>query len=1646
MFNIYDIDASNFPIMRAKFYVIDQKGLPISDFSIDDFILSENGKIRKINQVTCPEVKPALALSSVLVVDASGSMGGLNIHLAKTGASAFISSLRNPRSETAINVFDDRNHLISGFTNDKSLLLNNVEKIFYNKYGFTNYNAGLIEPNAGALHLLKQKGQKKLIIFLTDGKPTTETRIMDIVNEAINQEAKIYSVAIRMSIQPAMLELSKLTGGRWYDNIFTEEQASSIYKEILEIEQGENTPCTIEWISESVCQTELVNVELDYLKDGIIANAKYTTPPAAIAKLEITPFSINYHSQRLNFRKDTTIQVTARNHDFEISNILVSNPNFNINPKSFSLKSGESRLLTVSFTPRDSAYAYCEFRIVSDKCPESVFASGGWPGKVPPKPTLKLIHPNGGEMFVAGVDTLITWEGITPTDTVSIEYSINNGNDWNLIEQYASGLKYNWKNVPKTPSNECLVRLTQISETGFDESAITGGSLSKDNGQRIISDINGNIIMVGNFVGNAVISGRNIVNRGGNDFYILKYNAAGQNLWARAAGSNGNEYVRDVAVDKNGNIYITGEFSNRLFFATNSFVTSKGSTDVFVAKYNPNGNLLWVKSGGGTSADFAGGIAVDLNSNVVISGIFSGNASFMFEDIQSKGGFDTFIVSYAADGSIKWVRTGSGPGNIISKDVAYDNIGNFVITGYYNLNAEFGNQSISSIGNEDIFIVKYDVDGNIQWAKSAGGGGNEYSLSISCDPWGASALAGGFRGIFNFGASNLTSRDFDAFVAKIDQYGNFLWASSGGGVTDDMAFGVSTSSDGSIAMAGYITGNTIFKNRNVISNGGRDAFVARFTGAGKPVWIRSAGGLDDCTAYDLTFDNNGNIVATGAFKGDADFGLRKHTSRGDDDSFLWRINYQPLQTDLSDSVFSIVMPVPVASNIDMRQAMVGSLKDSVVENYIRNNGSYLFRVDSLYFTGADANAFDIVSGNPPYFVQSKSGVMAEFRFRPLRIGAHNAEIVIITQADTLIHTIKGIGVQPQIAVVNPVIDFGIVQVGDSKDTIRVSTVKNIGNATLYITETKHSKPNDVDFTTIAGGVAFQLKQGEEAKMDLRFFATENGFTNGTLEFHYSGVGSPAVIQLYGEGVDLQPRIIADFQMMPDLICSSSSEGLLKLTNVGINPLIISDVSIVGPDATDFNLPFSANISIAKDSVVFLYPEFNPKSEGVKNCEIVIKSNSAINPELRIPITAIKDSVRIIANLKEFNFGAICPNENVDTNIILFNEGTISSSATILYSDNLEVSDNSITIDVNQNLSLNVRFKAQSEENKFEEWITIIDDICNYEYKIDIIADVKTPIISANDIFIQSYVGQSKVEQISIINNGTRDVTIEKAPIISAPFSIDENQFPLTIESGKQELIDITFTPSIIGDDSITVNFSAMPCNIDLSVQIKASAGAAGAILELPNLSAFAGEAIEIPIIIKNAINLSESGILGFDIKLTFNPTVLTPVNGVYKLIDESLAELTLENIKPLNNGNLTTLIFNTGLGNSEYTDLKIIEVITRDADANIETIDGKFTLLGICYEGGARLINPNGKAGIKQISPNPANDNVLKVIIENIEVGRKNLYIYNSIGHKIEEIILEPMIGEFTINIDLNNYPSGVYTIIYNSSTVTDTKKFTITK
>ncbi len=356
-------------------------------------------------------------------------------------------------------------------------------------------------------------------------------------------------------------------------------------------------------------------------------------------------------------------------------------------------------------------------------------------------------------------------------------------------------------------------------------------------------------------------------------------------VWAKRAGGTSSDSGAGIALDGAGNSYVTGAFIGSATFGpgeTNeTTLTSAGDDDIFVAKYDASGDLVWAKRAGGTGFDAGIGIAVDGSGNSYVTGFFQGSATFGPGEtnettLTSAGISDIFVAKYDASGDLVWAKRAGGTSRDSGEGIAVDGSGHSYVTGYFEDSATFGpgetnETTLAGAGDRDIFVAKYDASGDLVWAKRAGGtsfdGGGQ---GIAVDGAGNSYITGRFQGsaAFSAGETNettLTSAGIsDIFVAKYDASGDLLWANRAGGTSTDFGSGIAADGAGNSYVTGGFADSATFgpgeTNETTLTGaGGNDIFVAKYDASGALVRAKRAGGTSSDGGQGIAVDDSGKL-------------------------------------------------------------------------------------------------------------------------------------------------------------------------------------------------------------------------------------------------------------------------------------------------------------------------------------------------------------------------------------------------------------------------------------------------------------------------------------------------------------------------------------------------------------------------------------------------------------------------------------------------------------------------------------------------------------------------------------------------------------------------------------------------------------------
>jgi hypothetical protein len=331
-------------------------------------------------------------------------------------------------------------------------------------------------------------------------------------------------------------------------------------------------------------------------------------------------------------------------------------------------------------------------------------------------------------------------------------------------------------------------------------------------------------------------------------------------------------------------------------FGTNQF-TSFGSTDIFIAKYDPNGNCLWAKQAGGIYNDWGYNISVDSDGNSLFTGRFIGPVSFGTIQLAGYGSWDVFIAKYDGNGNCIWAKQAGGSSTDEGYGISLDQKGKSYITGRFSGNATFGNIHLSTYGGADIYIAEYDTNGNCLWAKQGGGINPDRGLGISVDVNANSYVTGFFKGMATFDTVQLSGySNNDIFIAKYDPYGNCLWAKQAGGSGDDVGNSISADPYGNGYVTGYFLGNVTFGTFQLTGFGNNDMFVAKYDPQGNCLWTQKAGGTYNDRGNGISLDASGNGYVSGVFQETASFGTLQLSGGG---AFITKISNNSVPVELS---------------------------------------------------------------------------------------------------------------------------------------------------------------------------------------------------------------------------------------------------------------------------------------------------------------------------------------------------------------------------------------------------------------------------------------------------------------------------------------------------------------------------------------------------------------------------------------------------------------------------------------------------------------------------------------------------------------------------------------------------------------------------
>ena len=435
---------------------------------------------------------------------------------------------------------------------------------------------------------------------------------------------------------------------------------------------------------------------------------------------------------------------------------------------------------------------------------------------------------------------------------------INKGNKNGMIIKYNSEGTVEWaKGIGGTSSDE----ITSVAET-LDGGYIVGGVFQSSS------------IDLGN--------GINLSSKGSSNGMIIKYGSGGEVEWAKGIG--GTVYDEIIAETSDGGCIVGGVFqSSSIDLGNGASLTNKGTCNGMIIKYSSSGEVEWAQGIGETVYDGITSIAETSDGGYIVGGYFQsssidlGNGASLTNNSKSTGYSDGMIIKYSRSGEVEWAKSIGGRDNDRITSVAECSDGGYIAGGYfYSSSIELGNEmSLSSKGSSDGMIIKYNANGEIEWAKGIGGT-DDFITSIA-ETSGGTYIVGGYFYSSSIDLENeisLSSKgSSDGMVIKFEKAElpnpKVIQAQGIGGLDSDNISSVSKTRDGGYIVGGYFQSSSIDLGNGVSLNnkGYSDGMIIKYSASGKVKWTQGIGGTGNDFINSISETRDGGCIVGGAFQG-----------------------------------------------------------------------------------------------------------------------------------------------------------------------------------------------------------------------------------------------------------------------------------------------------------------------------------------------------------------------------------------------------------------------------------------------------------------------------------------------------------------------------------------------------------------------------------------------------------------------------------------------------------------------------------------------------------------------------------------------------------------------------------------------------------
>ncbi len=1652
-FNIVSTDGSAYPDISVVFEAKDGAGNSIIQYQPSDFTVVENGIVRPVKSVSCPPpVTPPVSITFTFDVSFSMSIDNRLMNL-QDASTQLVTDMSYPPAASAVTSFDDDSRILTPYTSNKPAILSTIAGLTASGGG-TDFQGAFLDAVTGAIDVTKNRSGDKYIVFMTDAFQNLTTAIENqIITAARAADIKVYTVTVSPNtVNMSLRRIANRTGGRWFEDVLTAQQAKSIFDQIGN-EIFIYPPCTLVYETDG-CDTERsVTVSLRKLGRTETRNTTVSIDPADIVSLDTNIPLLDFGQVPAGQTRNDNIVLRAQGATIRVTSITTTESAFRItdyggSAPPFDLAAGQSRTLRIQFRPVVTDRIVAKLEIVSDApCGESSALAGGVHDPSP----LRLIQPNGGEKLFSGTTFRTEWTGISGTQAAELEYSTNSGSTWTSISDNVYNFVYNWR-VPDTPSEECLgfvitreERITSLDDVweGLqpaevnDIAVAASGTLTAaalDNGQVKLfypKDAAFVTIIDAHSNGcNAVAFSPDLrwLATGGDDARVRIWNTRTGTLVQELTGHSGG--VHSVQFSADGSFLASGSTNNVILWKTWDWTRA------------------WTNSAD-THGD--GAVAISPNNDFVASA--SGNA--------------IAILDFNGGNRLRRL-TGHG-GTVRALDVSDDGL--LIVSGADDRSVRMWN----TLTWEQARVLNGHTGAVYSVAFSNGAG---RIISAAADNrvrvW--DGRDGALLHTFTGHNASVRSASFDRRTRLV---------LSGGDDRSIRAWGyVPPLGDKSDSLFTIITTVTDLKGLPPLfddlqcpdtwSDG-----VARFVNTGN----------QDITLSGLRI--TGTDAA--AFEITGGFSIPPDVLMKPEDTLRVPLRFFPARIGDFDAVLELdtdvpgnpLVTLPLAGHKDTVRTVVSPDTLDAGEMYacalpveleliMSNAGDVNAVIDSI---DSDLGATVSFPGAFPRTLLPGQQDTVRVLVHPTALGAFEGYVRMETTPCGAVEDVIIRGRMVPTALVatpNPVV-FDFAAVGDTsyaRLVLHNPTVTNmVFDSLAFLITTPPFAVLDSAAWLDSLALPDTLAPGDSIVFRLAYFPRSEGDASGALFFHTSFPCKDSLLVPLTASSARKPQIGYSATDFPALLCpdEQTSSATATLRNTGGLALTVSRLSISGVNPGDFSiLSPSTPLTIDPGGSETVQLAFDYQAVGEdRTALLVIESNAENEPRVEIPLAARKDSANVVWSVGDHSFGELYECEFPQTVTYRFtNTGTVDTDVSL----DVSAVPDGFTPDAVTTFTL-----APQSDRSFT--VTLLPTTYG-AYTADL-AYTAQPCEQGDALTSISYsyaphapevsplsvdfgtlgIGGSGTATVTVRNPQSRPMRVQWTPPAHTNLSIVS---PVTTDTtlAGGESFDIILRMDAISDgdlSDILRLFTEQACPDSATVTIAGRVDAATSALSVPVLEGEIGSRISIPIRLDDAVNLALTGTRSFTADLVFNRSMLWPEeissstgNASYTTAadpDGSLrVSVTVTQTSSPSPGVLAELQCLVMLGNNDSTPLTLASFRWTEGIASAVTTNGSFTATGICEAGGQRLMALPAGLALFPNTPNPFNPTT-EIAFFMPQDGDADLRVYDMLGREVALLARGRFAaGVHTVIFDASGLQSGSYFAVLRSGADTRVRRMILMK